>query len=58
MATYDAQRRVAEAQAKLIHDGVLDESGMTFSQDHVFDNWSVASRIVSGKGTYSGAYHW
>jgi hypothetical protein len=58
MATYDAQRRVAEAQAKLIHDGALDESGMTFSRDHLFDNWSVASRIVSGKGTYSGAYHW
>ena len=52
------QVRLSEAQDRLVSDGVLDQAGMTFSRDHVFDNWSLASRIVSGKGTYSGAYHW
>ena len=32
--------------------------GMTFGRDHVFDDWSVATRIVGGKATRSAAYHW
>ena len=57
-ASYEAQRRVSEAQDELVTAGVLDESHMAFTRDHTFDNWSVATRIVSGKGSYSGAYNW
>ena len=31
---------------------------MTFPKDHVFENWSLATRIISGKPTYAGPYHW
>ena len=31
---------------------------MKFTTDHVFDNWSRAVIVVSGKGQYSGGYHW
>jgi hypothetical protein len=31
---------------------------MTFTRDHVFENWTLATRIVSGKAQYSGAYQW
>ncbi len=38
--------------------GVLDEPRMQFTRDHVFDNWTAATRVVSGKAQYSGGYHW
>jgi hypothetical protein len=56
--TYDLQVKVGEAQHTLAQNGVLDEDSMTFSRDYVFDNWSAASRIVSGKAQYSGGRHW
>lgn len=56
--TYDLQLKVGEAQDALVGNGVLDEENMSFARDHVFDNWSVASRIVSGKAQYSGGRHW
>ena len=56
--TYDLQVKVGEAQGELKAAGVLDEGTMTFTTDHVFDNWTAATRIVSGKAQYSGGYHW
>ena len=56
--TYTQQVRVGELQDQLVADGVLDEHGMTFAGDHAFDNWAVATRIISGKAQYSGGYHW
>jgi hypothetical protein len=56
--TYDAQVRVGRAQDDLIVDGVVDEATMTFTRDRVFENWTTATRVISGKGQYSGAYHW
>lgn len=56
--TYDLQVKVGEAQDALMSSGVLHEEGMTFADDHVFDSWSAASRIVSGKAQYSGGRHW
>jgi hypothetical protein len=56
--TYDRQVEVGDAQSTLVADGVLDPEMMTFAQDHVFDNWTAATRIVSGKAQYSGAYQW
>ena len=57
-ASYAHQLRVANRQDPLVNDGVLDEETMTFVKDHVFDNWSQAVGVVSGKGSYSGGYHW
>jgi hypothetical protein len=57
-ATYDAQLRVANEQTALVDDGVLSENDMQFVKDHVFANWSAAARVVGGKATFSGAYHW
>lgn len=56
--TYKRQAQVNEEQDKLITSGVLDEAGMTLPEDHVFENWNEATRIISGKAQYSGAYHW
>lgn len=56
--TYDLQLKVAAEQNKLIDDGILDKSNMTFNKDHVFENWTRASKVVSGKAQYSGGYHW
>lgn len=56
--TYPNQIRLSEKQAELIASGVLDEESMTLPSDHVFDNWSRATRILSGKHSYSGGYHW
>jgi hypothetical protein len=56
--TYDLQVKVGELQADLIAASVLDERGMTFARDHVFDNWTVATRVIGGKAQYSGGYHW
>jgi hypothetical protein len=36
----------------------LAEATLLFPADHVIENWSLASRVVGGKPTYSGAYHW
>jgi hypothetical protein len=57
-ASYAHQARVASRQEPLIDSGVLDAVTMTFARDHVFDNWSQAVGVVSGKGSYSGGYHW
>jgi hypothetical protein len=57
-ATYDSQIKLKESQEELTRAGVLDAASMTFPADHVFDNWSMATRIISGKPTYAGAYHW
>jgi len=56
--TYDLQVRVGEQQEALVAAGVLDPATQTFTHDHVFDNWTEATRIVSGKAQYSGAYTW
>ena len=56
--SYKHQLRVDRIQRELLAEGVLDESTMTFTRDHVFDNWSQAVIVVSGKGQYSGSYHW
>ena len=57
-ASYKHQARVAKIQAQLLDAGVVDEDSMTFRSDHVFENWSQAVIVVSGKGQYSGGYHW
>jgi len=56
--TYDLQVKVGELQEQLIDSGVLDAAAMTFTRDHVFDNWTAATRVVGGKGQLSGAYQW
>jgi len=56
--TYNNQLRLSEAQDTLVEAGVLDEGSMTFASDHVFENWTLATRTVSGKSSYSGGYHW
>lgn len=57
-ASYKHQARVAKLQSRLLEDGVLDDEAMTFTTDHTFENWSQAVVVVSGKGQYSGSYHW
>ena len=47
--TYDSQVKVGELQEQLVQQGVLDESTHRFLKDHVFENWTVATRVVSGK---------
>lgn len=58
MASHEHQVRVSKRQNPLIEDGTLDPDTMTFNRDHTFDNWSQAVGVVSGKGSYSGGYHW
>ncbi len=55
---YDLHLKLAEQQDHLVADGVLDPGTMTFPRDHIFDNWTIASRVISGKATHSGGYHW
>src|SRR5439155_25446687 len=57
-ASHAHQLRVANRQEPLIAAGVLNADSMTFTADHVFDNWSQAVSVLSGKGSYSGGYHW
>jgi hypothetical protein len=57
-ASYKHQARVAKMQNQLLEAGVLDDETMTFRTNHVFENWSQAVIVVSGKGQYSGSYHW
>lgn len=57
-ASYAHQVRVANRHQALIDAGVLDPQSLTFTRDHVFENWSQAVGVVSGKGSYSGGYHW
>jgi hypothetical protein len=56
--TYNAQVRVGEMQEQLVDAGVLDAGGMKFTCDHVFDNWTAATRVVGGRAQLSGAYNW
>jgi hypothetical protein len=57
-ASHAHQMRMAGRQNQLIAEGVLNPDTLTFTRDHVFDNWSQAVGVVSGKGSYSGGYHW
>jgi hypothetical protein len=56
-ATYDQLVKLTELQDTLAGEGVLDPASMTFAREHVFDNWTRATRVVSGTGL-SGASHW
>ena len=55
--SYKAQKRIAEQQQDLVGQGVLDESSLTFTTDHMFDNWRTATVVVCGKN-HSGSHHW
>lgn len=56
--THATQQKVKEDQDALIAAGTLNEPELVFTRDYQFQNWTAAARIVGGKGTYSGAYHW
>jgi hypothetical protein len=47
--TYELQVKVGELQDELVAAGVLDAATMTFTRDHVFDNWTLATRVISGR---------
>jgi len=36
---------------------VLNESSLTFTTDHMFDNWRTATVVVCGKN-HSGSHQW
>jgi hypothetical protein len=55
---YGHQEMVAKWQHELESAGVIDLGNLVFLKDHVFENWTRASKVISGKGTYAGAYHW
>ena len=57
-AAYGHQRLVETWQQELALEEVIDLSSLVFLKNHVFENWTRASKVVSGKGTYAGAYHW
>lgn len=48
--TYDQHVRLAAIQDELVETGVLSEEDMTFTNDHVFDNWTAATRVISVSG--------
>jgi hypothetical protein len=52
------QVNVERAQQELADQGVIDMSQLAFLKNHTFENWSRASYVVSGKGSYAGGYHW
>ena len=56
--TYRAQERLAGKQATLVSESVLDDATERFLKDYIFDSWTAASHVVSGKASYAGAYHW
>jgi hypothetical protein len=56
--THAVQEKVKEDQDALVTAGELDEAELVFTRDYEFPNWTAAARIVGGKGTYSGGYHW
>jgi hypothetical protein len=56
--THATQQKVKEDQDELVASGALDEEELVFIRNQEFANWTAAARIVGGKGTYSGAYHW
>ncbi len=58
IVTNHLQILVEQTQQKLAEEGVLDLTQLVFLKDYTFDNWSRATYVVSGKGTYSGGYHW
>jgi hypothetical protein len=39
-------------------EGVLDANSLVFTRNHIFENWTQAVGVVSGKGSYSGGYRW
>lgn len=57
-AAYKHQERVEKMQQALAATTVVDLDSLEFLKDHVFANWSRASVVVAGKGSYAGAYHW
>lgn len=57
-AVVKQQQRVERMQQTLVDEGVLDPGTSTFTRDHVFDSWTRAAHVVSGRGSYSGGYHW
>jgi hypothetical protein len=57
-ATFGVYVKVNALQDDLVAAGLLEETNMSFPHDHVFDNWTIATRVISGKATYSGGYHW
>ena len=57
-AAYKHQERVEKMQQALAATDVVSLESLEFLEDHVFENWSQASIVISGKGTYAGAYHW
>jgi hypothetical protein len=46
--TYDLQVKVNKVQGELLAAGVLDETTASFRKDHTFDNWTAATRVISG----------
>jgi hypothetical protein len=56
--TYRAQERLASKQSALSSKAILDDASETFAKDHVFDSWTAAAHVVSGKASYAGGYHW
>jgi hypothetical protein len=57
-ASFKQQQRAANAQAALVEEGVFDQETSTLTRDHVFNNWTRASHLVSGIGSYAGSWHW
>src|SRR6266852_1978176 len=56
-ASYSHQVRVANRQQSLIEE-VLDANSLVLTRNHIFENWTQAVGVVSGKGSYSGGYRW
>jgi hypothetical protein len=49
---------LSAAQDELVAQRVLSDAAHVFAGDYVFDNWTQATRVVSGMSQYSGAYNW
>jgi hypothetical protein len=54
----DLQVIVEKTQQRFADEEIIDLSQLVFLKSHTFDNWSRAAYVVSGKGSYSGGYHW
>jgi len=57
-ARNDLQVVVEQTQQELADRGIIDLTQLVFLSNYTFDNWTRAAYVVSGKGTYSGGYHW
>lgn len=55
---YPNQLKLRDEQHELVDKGILDVDTMTFAKPHVFGNWTSASKVISGKASYAGGYHW